>query len=286
MKHGARSYGAAAAILIGSLLGACSLAVDSGRTQCSKDSDCAARGEAFAGSVCIDSFCQPEPKWSCLGTPAEPPPMTGMFQVIFQVQHLVAQTPYAGIKVRLCRKLDVECSDVVGDTLETDAMGQVTMPVPGGFNGYARFEGDAIMTGLFFFNPPVTEDIPNIPISIGPKDVIALLAKQAGAKQDPERGVVLLSVRDCTGQVAAGVTLSFSSSVDDPLAVPFYSQAGLPSGSATETDQDGYGGLLNAAAGTVTFTGTVTATARRIGQTTLLVQNGSLSYGTLVPNGN
>jgi hypothetical protein len=266
------------------LLSSCSLVVDANRTQCSSDVDCA----KFDNSICVDSFCRPkptppDPKWGCLGMPVQPSTVTGKFHVDFLVRHLITQQALPGVTARACRKLDVECSDQLGEQLVTDDAGKVTVTVDANFEGYVRFEGPSIVPGLYFFNPAVTSDLPQIPISIGGPDVIGLLALQAGAKQAADRGVALIAVRNCMGAVGEGVTLS--SSVHDELAVPFYSEAGLPSGSATQTDSDGYGGLLNAGPGTHTFTATLAATGQRVGSATLLVQAGALTFGSVVPDG-
>ncbi|HET9932397.1 MAG TPA: hypothetical protein VFQ35_16950 [Polyangiaceae bacterium] len=262
------------------LLSSCSLVVDANRTQCSTNADCA----AYANSVCVDSLCQPEPKWKCLGKPIQQPAATGKFQVDFLVRHLVTQMPLPGVSARTCRKLDVECAAQPGEQLVTDESGKVTVSVDAGFEGYVRFEGPSIAPGLYFFNPGVTSDLPQITISIGTIDVISLLALQAGARQSTDRGVALISVRNCVGGVAPGVTMA--SSVHDDVAVPFYSEQGLPSGSAVQTDDDSYGGLLNASPGTHTFTATLAATGQRIGQATVLIQAGALTFGSVVPDGN
>ena len=261
----------------------CSLVVDSDRVQCTTDEDCEGRGEAFAGSTCVDSVCVEEARWACLDEPAQPPLTTGMFQAPFIVQHLVTQQPLAGVHARLCRRIDVTCAAPLGADLVTDASGQVTFSVPGGFDGYVAFDGPDIIHGLFFFNPPVATDLPQAMISIGSTEVIALLALQAGAVQEPDRGVVLLGARDCTGAPAAGVTFMVSGS--DPQAVPFYSEQGLPSGTAQQTDVAGYGGLLNAAAGSVTFTASDVETGRRLGSVTLLAQENAITYGSISPDG-
>jgi len=283
VKHRARSCAAALLFLIGGVLPACSLLVDSDRAQCSTDVDCTARGDRFAGSFCVDSICQPEPRWSCLGTTPEPPAVTDEFDVTFTVQHLVSQKALPGVKVRLCLKLDVACTNSVSGEQQTDESGKVTFKIRAGFDGYARIEGDAIIPGLFFFNPPLARDLPSVLISIGSQDVIALLAQQAGAVQSADRGLALLSVRDCKGAPGEGVQLSTGAA--DPKAVLFYSEQGLPSSSAKQTDSSGYGGLLNAAPGTLTFSATVASTGQRVGQTTLLVQSGAITYGTVVPSG-
>lgn len=271
--------------VIGMAVGACSLTVDSEREQCSKNSDCEARGSAFSGSVCVEAVCVPEPAWRCLGQPAEPvtpSPEPRRFRAPFLVQHLVNQQPLPGVQARLCRRIDVMCQNPLTEPLLTDAQGRVTLEVEEGFDGYAYFENTAIIPGLYFFNP-VRRDQPEAMISISSAEIITLLAAQAGATQEKERGVVLLSPWDCTGKPAAGVTLTPSGS--EPGAVTFYSEGNLPSGSATQTDAAGYGGLLNVAAGSITVTATIAKTQQRLGQVTLLARPGAISYGSIVPNG-
>lgn len=272
-----------ALLVLWTLTSGCSLVVDSDRVQCATDADCSARGEAFVGSTCVDSVCVAGARWSCLEHPPAPPPTGGMFQAPFIVQHLVTQQPLPGVRARLCRRIDVTCASPIGDELVTDASGQVTFSVAGGFDGYVAFDGPDIIHGLFFFNPPVATDLPQAMISIGSTEVIALLALQAGAVQEPDRGVVLLGARDCMGAPAPGVTFDVSGS--DPGAVTFYSKQGLPSGDAVQTDSAGYGGLLNAAAGSVTFTATLAETGQRIGSVTLLAQENAITYGSVGPDG-
>jgi hypothetical protein len=262
---------------------ACSLTVDADRVQCSTNADCSARGEAFEGSACIDAVCVADAKWACLDTPVTRVPAPGPFRVPFVVQHLVTQAPLAGITARLCRRIDVTCKDPVSEELLTDAQGQVSFSVTSGFDGYAHFQGAEIIDGLYFFNPPVVSDQPVAAVSIGDADVMKLLAEQAGAAQKPERSIILLAARDCTGAPASGVT--FTTSASDPEAKQFYSEQGLPSGSALRTDSSGYGGLLNAAAGSVTFTAKVESTGRTLGQATLLARAGAITYGSVVPDG-
>jgi hypothetical protein len=262
---------------------ACSVVVDSNRVQCSTTSDCVARGADFAGSTCVESVCVPEAKWRCLDEPIKTELGSGPYRAPFIVQHLVTQAPLSGISARLCRKIDVKCSDPVSDVLETDAAGEVTFDVAAGFDGYAYFDGPDIIPGLYFFNPAVSADLPQAMVSIGPPEVIQLLALQAGATQAPERAVVLLVARDCTGAPAAGV--SFKTSGADKASIPFYSEQNLPSGGAEETDAAGYGGLLNAGAGSITFTATINETGRRLGQVTILSREGSITYGSIVPDG-
>jgi len=277
--------GKVAIVVLSALLSSlgCSVLVDSGRLQCSTDDDCRARGKEFEGAVCVASICQADPKWDCVGEPRAPAAGPGPFTARFTIQHLVTQGPLKDIQARLCRKLDVECSDAVGEASVTDSQGKVTLSTPAGFDGYVRFESPATSNLLFFFNPPVTRDQPDTQLSIGGPEVIGLLAKQARVDQDTGRGVILIGARDCAGGIAPGVTLA--ANVHDAIATSFYSEQGLPSGTATQTDSAGYGGLLNAAPGSITFTGIVAATGLEFGHVTVLAQAQSLTYGSVVPDG-
>ncbi len=261
----------------------CSVLVDSGRVQCSTTADCRAKGAEFEGSVCVDSLCQADPKWECVGKPRPAADGAGPFATPFTIQHLVSQAPLKEIKARLCRKLDVECTDAIGEEAVTDSQGKVTLMAPSGFDGYARFESPSTSNLLYFFNPPVTRAQPDVQLSIGGPEVIMLLAKQAKVDQAADRGVILIGARDCEGNIAPGVTLV--ATVQDDIATPFYSEQGLPSGTATQTDSAGYGGLLNAGAGSITFTGIVAATGFEFGHVTVLSQAQSLTYGSVVPDG-
>lgn len=280
-----RDPGRCVGLMLAALLSACacSLTLDADRVQCSTDADCTARGSRFTGSTCVDSVCVAEPKWACLDAPAKPSTDPGPFRAPFIVQNLVTQAPLEGVRVNLCRKIDVTCSDPISEELLTDSQGLVTFSVNAGFDGYAYFQGDDIIDGLYFFNPPVAADQPLAMVSIGNAQVTALLALQAGATQDADRGVILLAARDCTGAPAPGVTFTTSGSDED--AIPFYSEQGLPSGTAVQTDSAGYGGLLNASAGSVTFTAKLESTGRTLGQVTLLARAGSITYGSVVPDG-
>lgn len=261
----------------------CSVLVDADRVQCSTTDDCRARGKSFDGAQCIDSICQPDPKWGCIGQPRPEPDGSGPFAAPFKIQDLLTMAPRPGLRARLCRKLDVECSEAIGAESVTDANGNVTLKAPSGFDGYARFESAETANLLYFFNPPVTRDLPEAQLSIGAPEVMALLALQAGVQQKDDRGVLLIGTRDCDGAVAPGITLQ--ANVKDSAATPFYSEQGLPSGTATQTDSAGFGGLLNAKPGSITFSGIVAATGLVFGRVTVLAQSQTLTYGSVVPDG-
>ncbi len=257
----------------------CTLAIESDRVQCETDAECA----AYPDSVCSESICQPAPQWACLDAP-QPQVSTGArHSVSFVVQNIITMMPIPGVSAHLCRKIDVTCEKPISETLVTDATGQLTFTVDDGFDGYANFEGADIIRGLYFFNPPVTTDRPAASISIGSAMVMGVLATTVGTKQQPNRAITLVGVSDCTGAPAAGVVLTAEGA--DPDSVPYYSKDNLPSGAATATDSAGYGGLVNANPGSITFKATLAGSGREVGQVTLLTREDSITYGSIVPDG-
>jgi hypothetical protein len=196
---------------------------------------------------------------------------------------IVKQQPLAGIGGRLCRKLDVSCTDALSGVVTSDAQGAMVFDVPSAFDGYVRFESADISPTLYFFNPPVAQDLSNVSVSLASPTTVGLLALQAGAQQSAERGLILISVLDCAGAPAGGIQLSAAPT--DTQVVPFYAQQGLPSGSARATDSSGYGGFLNVAPGSVTFSASLASTRRAMDQLTVLVQPNTATVTSLVPHG-
>jgi hypothetical protein len=136
---------------------------------------------------------------------------------------------------------------------------------------------------MYFFNPPVARNISNIVLVMSSATTVSGLAALAGVTQDNGRGFVLLSVVDCTGVPASGVTLS--SSPQDPQSRTFYAKEGFPSASATATDSSGYGGLMNASLGTLTLSASFADYSREIDEVTVLVQAATQTTTTLVAHG-
>ncbi len=261
----------------------CSVLVDAERPQCTTDAECTSRGPEFTGSTCVESVCRASPRWACLDEPAPPLPAGGPYDITFFVRDAVSQTPRSGMLAKLCRRLDVNCAEPVSQVAVVDEEGNVGFEVAEGFNGYARFEGPDSLIGLYFFNPPVYEDKHDLPVALSSPTTVGGLAALTGATQEPERGIVLLSVLDCTGAFAKGATIT--SSEADPGSKAFYSLNGLPSATATQTDGTGYGGLVNASPGTMTFVATLEETSRQIDEVTVLIQAGTQTMTTLVPRG-
>jgi len=253
----------------------CSLRVDANRVQCSQDSDCAKRGPAFAGSVCLANICTSDPKWSCVG---DPPPTipTGTFRVTFHVQEVVGSAPLPGVTAQLCRKLDLTCEKPLGKALSDDK-GTFTMAVDGNFDGYVQLTEPSIAPSLYFFNPPVSADADLPPISLASPLIAAGIAFQAGGTLLADHGIMLLTTGDCLSQPAANISYSVGGT-RDPATFIFYLVAGLPTSDTTSTDSTGYGGLVNLPPGVATITAVLNPEQRKVGTISLLVRAGFVTY--------
>lgn len=270
------------------LLFSCSLSMDANRDQCVVDTDCAARGVEFAGSICVDSWCTPEPKWSCLDARPSVTSVSDRLAITLRVQDILTQQPMVGVQVQLCRRADVNCDAPPAAPAMSDQRGIARFEIPSedpvqGFTGFARFARDDIMPGLYFFNPPLegASDVP--PIQLLRLAVVGALTQQVGASLNFERGLVLLSAFDCRDEPAAGITLT----TDDPseLSELFYSVDGLPQATATSTDNSGYAGLINVPPGKLAITGRLKLNRRVVGTVNLIVRPGSITYSRIVPRG-
>jgi hypothetical protein len=248
---------------------------------CKTDQDCRDRGASFAGNVCIGAVCGPEPTWGCLGEVPTPASGVGPFRVTLNVQDLVSQKPLAGVSARLCRKLDVNCEAPESATVISGDDGVVVFEVPGRFTGYVYFTRDDLSPGLYFFNPPVTADTNIAAVQLVSPIIASLLTSQAGTTQSSDRGLALLSTANCAGRPGEGV--QFQSEDKDASSVIFYSANSLPVATATATDADGYGGIINLPPGTAVITGILAADGREVSSISLLMKAGAITYTRLAP---
>lgn len=258
----------------------CTSIVESDRVQCSTTADCTRRGGAFANSVCEAQFCHSPSPWSCLGHVKWPAGTSTSVTVVLNMTDLSSGAPVAAVSARVCRKLDIACSDPLQSDLVSDSTGRVAILVPQGFDGYVELSAPEAMRGSYFFYPPLTSDreIPSVPI-LRAKD-LATFAGAAGATLTADRGHVMVRAYNCLGQTAEGV--HFSSPEGDSSTVSFYMIKGIPSTKQTETDNTGQGGLLNLRVGSVTLTGQL-ANGDAMGALSVFTRAGELTYTAVVP---
>lgn len=260
---------------------ACSVVVDDGRVQCKTDSDCAARGPAFAGSVCMDSVCQPDPTWACLDQPNTDEVAAGTVHVVFTVADLLSQRPIAGIRLTLCAKLDANCTFPIAQ-YQSNSAGELDVELPAGFDGYFQTVGDGIYPTLFF--PPNTrkQRAPST-LPMVPEGFFGQMFAQLGTSVSSDRTVIMTTALDCVGRPAAGMILSSPQADQD--TVTYFLQGGLPSRSAPATDETGAGGFVNVKSGTAVITSTIAAIDRLAGTVAVQTRPGHLTMVLVLPDG-
>jgi hypothetical protein len=276
---------AALRFLVGALAlapAACSVLVESDREQCATDSDCRARGPAFAGSVCLASLCQADPAWSCLGSVTWPATEPHQVTVTMTVRDLVTEMGTPDVAARLCRKLDLTCEDPVARDLHSDGNGEIVTEVEAGFDGYVELTAPGYMTGLYFFYPPVVGDRRLTMLPLIRPDVLGQFALVSGRQVMPNRGHVLLAAYDCLGQTAAGVRLNTDQA--DEETTGFYVVRKFPSTTAQATDGSGQAGFINLPPGTVALSGALGANDQQIANLSVLVRPGQITFTSLVPS--
>jgi hypothetical protein len=258
----------------------CSVIVDSNRQQCSSDTDCTKRGEAFANSVCVESTCRAVTPWSCLGSVVWPPVGTGYINATLNLKNIVTYAPIVGVNARVCRKLDVSCEQPIFDGLQSDELGKLLVQAPSGFDGYVELKGSNAIPGSYFFYPPLTEtrEVPFVPIL--PLSDFTGFAQLVGSQILPERGHLVLGAYDCSHKFTEGVSI-FSPEADASSST-FYLIKGIPNSKAEATDSSGYGGILNLRPGSVTLSGRL-ITGEIIGTESLLIRGGEITYTSLLP---
>ncbi len=288
----------------------CSLALSTSDEQCKTDGDCAARGGAFAGSVCRDRVCvaspvdaggteeappdvqQVDPTWGCLGSVTFPTAVKPQVTVKVPFIDLVTKAPMTELTIKVCAKLDVSCTSPLGQPLTPDSKGVVTVPnVAAGFDGYLDVQSSqappdgglpAVVPSLVFFNPPLVDDTTYATILMLTPATLAQLATTAGNTLDPSLGAAFYGAVDCQSKFAADVACTIDRT--DPQTKGFFLVGGLPSETASSTDSSGYGGFINVPTGYIRLTATVHSTSKRIGETSVLVRPSTISYTFLVPS--
>jgi hypothetical protein len=189
------------------------------------------------------------------------------------------QSPLAGVEATLFRKIDVAGSLPLSAPSVSDANGMIDLSVEAGFEGYVTLVHADLAPSLYFFNPPIEKDVTVSPVRLATPSTVTALFQNVGRNFDPTRGVVVLTVEDCRSKPLAGVSFVVKG-VEG--STNFYSVGGLPTITTSATDISGYGGLLNLPP-TTTAIRADHAKLGTIGQLSLFVKAGTLSYSRMVP---
>src|SRR5262249_39794192 len=142
----------------------------------------------------------------CLDAPAPASNEPGPFHVTFHLTDAVSAAAQSGVVATLCKKLDVTCDQPIGAPVTSDADGNVAFDVDRGFSGDVSFTRADLAPGLFFFDSSVDRDLEALPVQVLSPGLVGALTQTAGSTLLPDRGVLLLSIFDCAGKGASGVS--------------------------------------------------------------------------------
>jgi hypothetical protein len=255
--------------------------VDAGREQCTSRQDCTNLGREFANSECVSSLCQlkADPSWACLGeeaAAASRPP--NQVRMIVPLTNAISNQPTPGIEVRACERIDVDCLMPVAAGVSNDA-GEADLLLPGGFDGYLRWEGPDIYPTLFFLGAAVMAD-GIFPVSVLTPQFFESLNEPFHDELVEDRSAIVVYVKDCTGTEGVGVSLSLPEG-DDATRV-FYMIDGLFPASQNETSAAGLAGVVNVPSGYISIAG-VLSDGREIGTAVVLTRPGFATFVNLGP---
>jgi hypothetical protein len=301
--------GIALAALLGLLVVAarCSFLVAPNAQQCRNDDDCLSRGEAFAGSTCVDNLCwaptTPDaevptdvpievplpPGWECVGNLRTPPPAKPLVQLTITLSDLIhPTTPVAdAVVVRICRRLDVDCKSPLSATFHPDLSGRAQFMVDAPFDGYVEVlpavDPPLYAPTLLFFNSAVVDDLIYTPTGLlATADLPMLIAATgAGTMADDRYGAILFRAADCSRVPAAEIM--FSVDLQVPETHRFYILHGFPSQNTPSTDTSGLGGFINLPMGIRNITATRMADGLQVASTGVLVRPRYFTYSILAP---
>ncbi len=261
----------------------CSVVLSPGQEQCQTAKDCTARGFP-ATAECQANVCVADPVWGCLGNVPNPTPNPDL-KVSFSVQlQTLEQDPVSEATVDVCDKVDLNCTSTnpsYPKGIKPDGMGNVTLTVPQGFDGFVRVTSPETLDARVFVGRPLMAP-PNVKAVrlIQPSDYQTLIA-YAGLKLDMTRGTAIFLVEDCSTNGAAGVT--FACSTADAESQSFYLINQDPIIKANATDADGFGGVLNLPVGSSIGSATLADGGAYVGQTTFDVLAYTISYALITP---
>jgi hypothetical protein len=224
------------------------------------------------------SACAIGSNWVCLGKVNWPFPVAAKSTVHLSLYDFATGAPEVGVQASLC-STGGGCGSVVG---VSDDAGEVAVEVPLpamsthnylGPVGAIRFSAaddagaSGIATMLLYWGFPLSQ--PSLgALGLGMVTPAERSALDAGP-QLAGRGYLAITVADCSGIPAAGVTFTLSPSDGARL---FYVQNQVFVDTATQTDSFGLAAAYNVVAGPVQVTATLAATGEIVGRESVVVQ--------------
>jgi hypothetical protein len=206
------------------------------------------------------------------------------YKLTLHVTDAVSAKPLTGVAAALCRKLDINCESPFA-MITSDAKGDVILQVDAAFDGYVMLTGSMLVSGLYTLSPPTSGNL-DARVSLLTSQAAAGLTQAAGGVWLAGHGLVLINTTDCQAKPLANVSYSITGGAKDASTYVFYTQKSFPLSSATSTDESGYGGVVNLLPGVATISATVASGAaneRVVGNASLNMRAGFITYSTITP---
>lgn len=257
---------------------ACSLVVDAERVQCTKSTDCLARGveSVCSRNVCIaatssgggtdagaETSTPVDPVYGCITNPAPKPAPEPNVPVRDGVTaaDVSTQERLEGLDVRACLETDTNCATPYA-TGTTDENGTFATSLFAGMNGYYELSTGTKFPELFglvlYLDPRPSRDAFDAgpgtlrPASIIPRVGVDIIGSGFGKTVKPIYGHVSFGVKFCSDEFAADAIVRAEPISSDTFV--FYTDSGgSPGLTQGKTSSNGHGGFVNLPPGRITL---------------------------------
>jgi hypothetical protein len=297
-------------LLIGLTLTGCEVWLDVDTPQCKTSKDCVGllgRGYTCgSGGVCLKPTVSkkvdagadahkaaPLPaRWACLDQPPEPiaPDRNKTVKVRFDVVDFTTLQPPPQLTADACGPSDVECAQPLLAGVKPDADGFFDLKLPYAFQGFFKFRAPNIVPAFSYTNRTFTDDISFAGPSLVSPATLMDIAAHSSISVDTTLGVGIIEITDCDGNAADGVHFDNKNAPDN---LAFYFDGALPARDLQATTIStalgaaraprAVGGFSNLQAGYVTFEATLLTTGTFVGQVTVQIRNGFMTYMRIYP---
>jgi hypothetical protein len=189
----------------------------------------------------------------------------------------ITNEPPAGLSVRACDDVDIDCMRPITPQTGASADGRVRMSLAPGFDGYFEVLSDDTLPTRLYPDGILRGDEDGATLELIDLDTAVALATGAGLELNPEYGLVLARAFNCVGELSSGVSFA-----NDTGGSAFAFIDGLPI-SGPVTGGEGLVVFANVPPGFTFIEGTLAGTATAMGSTTVESRPGWLVYADVRP---
>jgi hypothetical protein len=152
--------------------------------------------------------------------------------------------------------------------------------MPSGFDGYYTLMAQNYPPGVLARPALLRSEM--IEQGMVNSTLIGVAPSLVGTTQDPNNGIAIISVFDCTSTPASGLTISIGSPTPDERV--YYFVNSLPTPSATSTDNTGSAIIFNVPPGSVAATATLPGSTQTLRTMTAITRAGWVSFVNIRPD--